>query len=189
MSPSVWLVENRSTVRCICCRWTLYPKSTLNQSELVQRTRNFAEWPLDMYHSVGYVCIALHSVIMLNRNRWWFFKSNLYKELMVYCVNKCDYFHLFAFAILIWLNIDKMSFLSYTSISRHKFLNTVKIWFYEFYHWLAKQLCRPICSFSGRKKNLYHSQYGSIQIPMRQLFSKTAAAQRKTIDARILTTL
>ena len=26
MSASVWLVENRSTVRCICCRWTLYPK-------------------------------------------------------------------------------------------------------------------------------------------------------------------
>ena len=26
MSPSVWLVKNHSTVRCICCRWTLYPK-------------------------------------------------------------------------------------------------------------------------------------------------------------------
>ena len=26
MSPSIWMIENRSTVRCICCRWTLYPK-------------------------------------------------------------------------------------------------------------------------------------------------------------------
>ena len=26
VSPTVYLVENRSTVRCICCRWTLYPK-------------------------------------------------------------------------------------------------------------------------------------------------------------------
>ena len=35
-------------------------KSTFNQSELAQRMRKFAEWPLDMYHSVGYVspCIV-----------------------------------------------------------------------------------------------------------------------------------
>ena len=35
-------------------------KSTFNQSELVKRTRKFAEWPLDMYHSLGHVspCIV-----------------------------------------------------------------------------------------------------------------------------------
>ena len=36
------------------------PKSSFNQSEIVIHTRKFAEWPLDMYHFVGYVspCIA-----------------------------------------------------------------------------------------------------------------------------------
>ena len=40
-------------------------KSTFNQSELFKRTRIFAEWPLDMYHSVGHVspCVAWYRSI------------------------------------------------------------------------------------------------------------------------------
>ena len=34
--------------------WPCIQKSTLNQSEFVERTRKFAEWPLDMYPSAGH---------------------------------------------------------------------------------------------------------------------------------------
>ena len=49
-------------------------KSTFNQSELVYRMRKFAEWPLDMYHSVGHVsfcwtCIALLHSVNLNKQQ------------------------------------------------------------------------------------------------------------------------
>ena len=41
---------------------SLSKKSAFNQSERVYRTRKFAEWPLDMYPSVGH-SMALHSVL------------------------------------------------------------------------------------------------------------------------------
>ena len=53
VSPSVWLVENRSTVQRICCRWTLYPKinfqpiRTCSTHALFHGITYFI--PLDMY--------------------------------------------------------------------------------------------------------------------------------------------
>ena len=55
--PGFWLVENRSTMRCICCRWTLYPKINfqyfLNARTISQNDR----WTC--------ITIALHSVLSL----------------------------------------------------------------------------------------------------------------------------
>ena len=62
MSPSVWLVENRSTVQCICWLWTSssYPKIsfqpiwTLTQVQICGMTVGHV--------SFRWTCIALHSV-------------------------------------------------------------------------------------------------------------------------------
>ena len=61
MSPSVWLVDNRSNVRCICCRWTSYPK--IQKSTFSQK---FAEGPLDSLSikSVNIIFLLFVFVIM-----------------------------------------------------------------------------------------------------------------------------
>ena len=61
ISPSLWLVENHSTVWCICCSWTFYPKvnfqpirTCLTQAQIGGMTVGFV--------SFRWTCIALHSV-------------------------------------------------------------------------------------------------------------------------------
>ena len=51
---------NVSAATGICIR-----KSTFNQSELGKRTRKFAEWPLDMYLSIGHIspCIEYEKLL------------------------------------------------------------------------------------------------------------------------------
>ena len=45
-------------------------KQTFNQSELVKRTREFAEWPLDMYHSIGHVSPCIVWITLLTFTSW-----------------------------------------------------------------------------------------------------------------------
>ena len=53
--PGFWLVKNCSLCHVPAATGPCIQNSTFNQSELVKGMRNFAEWPLDMYHSVGHV--------------------------------------------------------------------------------------------------------------------------------------
>ena len=55
--PRFWLVENFSSMQCICFHWTLYPKINFQP---IRTCLTHAQWPLDMYHSVGHVspCIV-----------------------------------------------------------------------------------------------------------------------------------
>ena len=65
ISPSVWLVENRSTVWCTCCRWTLYPKINFQPIRACLTHTQFRGITVG-HVSFRWTCIALHSVSLSN---------------------------------------------------------------------------------------------------------------------------
>ena len=71
MSPSVWLVENRFAMRCICRRWTLYPKinfqpirTCLTHTQVRGMTVGQVSyrWTYIALHSVLVTCIHMHGL-------------------------------------------------------------------------------------------------------------------------------
>ena len=61
--PGFWLVENRSTVRYICCRWTLYPKIKFQPTRTCLTHAQFRGITVG-HVSCCWTCIALHSVLL-----------------------------------------------------------------------------------------------------------------------------
>ena len=62
ISPIVWRVENRSTVRRVCCRWTLYPKINFQPIRTCLMHAQIRGTTVG-HVSFRWTCIALHSVI------------------------------------------------------------------------------------------------------------------------------
>ena len=59
--PGFWLVENCSTVRCICCHWTLYRKINFQPIRTCLTYMQFCGMTIG-HVSFHWKCIALHSV-------------------------------------------------------------------------------------------------------------------------------
>ena len=66
--PGFWLVENCSTLRCICCRWTLYPKINFQRIGTCLTHVQFCGMTVG-HLSYRWTCIALHSVC--RRSQVW----------------------------------------------------------------------------------------------------------------------
>ena len=74
-SPSVWLVENCSTVRCICCRWTLYPKINFQPIRTCLTHVQFRGMTVG-HVSFRWTCIVLHSAQicpLYHKNHFFFY--------------------------------------------------------------------------------------------------------------------
>ena len=67
--PGFWLVENCSTVRCICCHWTLYPKNNFPPIRTCLTHTQFHGMMVG-HVSFHWTYIALHSVL-------WNYQENL----------------------------------------------------------------------------------------------------------------
>ena len=63
MSPSIWLVENHSSVQCICYRWTFYPKIKLQPIRTCLMHAQICGMTVG-HVSFHWTCITLHSVKM-----------------------------------------------------------------------------------------------------------------------------
>ena len=64
MSPSIWLVENCSTVWCICCDSTLYPKINFQPIRTCLTHAQFRRMTIG-HVSFHWTCIAFHNVSLL----------------------------------------------------------------------------------------------------------------------------
>ena len=60
----LWLVENGSSVRCICCRWTLCPKINFQPIRTCLTHTQFLGMTVG-HVSFRWTCIALHSVLLV----------------------------------------------------------------------------------------------------------------------------
>ena len=59
--PVFWLVENFSTVRCICCHWIFYPKINFQLIRICLTHTQF-RWMTVGHVSFHWKCITLHRV-------------------------------------------------------------------------------------------------------------------------------
>ena len=70
MSPSIWLVENHSSVQWICCRWTLCPNINFQPIRTCYTYAHIRRMTIG-HVSFLWTSIALHSVIQFQPYPLW----------------------------------------------------------------------------------------------------------------------